>query len=259
MQNVWILVYGLGIVFYVLTYCFVGIQPVCFSCMSISLGVVCIDEITNTNKKYIKLYLLGRGFIILGTLTAVAMITIDLSSGLMDQYFDNLDLFSLFFGIILPFAIQFIMLAVKDHRQYTIGTLLEVCEFGLPFSCILSVAYLFTCYGHNFQLNSQYNQTINWNLNQTLNTINKTENDILFYMVSPFLVIPAVIMFTSAILDDCAIDSLLSISMAMSVEHFITSKPSIYAIYSLVVNLVLILLRMAFEFEKCSNPIHQDT
>jgi len=262
MENVWILVYGLGVVFYVLNYCFVGIQPVCFSCMAISLGVLCIDELTNTNKKYRRIYLFGRGFIVLATLTAVTMVTVDISSVLIDQYFNNLDLFSLFFGIIMPFSIQFIMLTVKDHRQYTVGTILEICEFGLPFSCILSGLYLFTCYGHNFQLNTYFNQTIDWNfnqnLNQTMNTITNTESNILFYIVAPFLAAPAALMFTSSILDDCAIDSLLSITMAMTVEHFIKSPPSACAIYALIITLVAILLRIIFEFEQCAKSIHQD-
>jgi len=258
MENVWILVYGLGIVFYVLIYCFVGVQPVCFSCMAISLGVLCVDEITNTDKKYRRIYLFGRGLIILATLTAVTMVTIDISAVLIDAYINNLDLFSLFFGIILPFSIQFIMLTVKDHRQYTIGTLLELCEFGLPFSCILSGIYLFTCYGHNFQLNAHVNQSIYWNLNQTISSIDATENNLLFYVTAPFLAVPAVLLFTSSILDNCAIDSLLSIVMAMSVEHFIRSPPSEFAIYSLIINIVAILLRMMIEFEQCSRPLHQD-
>jgi hypothetical protein len=42
-QNVWILVYGLGFVFFITGYCFLGLHPVCLACAGLGVGVLSVD------------------------------------------------------------------------------------------------------------------------------------------------------------------------------------------------------------------------
>ena len=44
-HNVWVLVYGLGFVFFITGYCFLGLQPVCLTFIGLAVGVLSVDEL----------------------------------------------------------------------------------------------------------------------------------------------------------------------------------------------------------------------
>jgi hypothetical protein len=152
----------------------------------------------------------------------------------MVRYITTLDLYSLLFGIGLPFGGQFIMIAVRDNRRHNLGTVIEVCEFGFPFATFLGLFHLGVAYGQRFQLNSDFvdeysssvqNQTsdfYNWyhNHNFTAQALWQSSGPLLLFNVAtPFLLVPGMICYVACVLEGTAVDSLLSLTFALCVEQ----------------------------------------
>lgn len=243
-QNVWILVYGLGLVFFVTGYCMLGVQPVCLACAGIAMGILSVDELVCPRRRVSPLYLVLRWAALIAGLISLSLVSANLIGPVILQYAESLDFYSLFFGICLPFVAQFIMIAVRDTRHFSLGTVAQVCEFGFPFTAFLGLFHLSVAYGQRFQIRAEsevelsnayyyyygslFNQSLDdyyhfWQThNLTAQGLIRTDGPfLLFYTVTPLLIVPTIVCYVECALDGCSIDPMLALGAALSVQHFI--------------------------------------
>lgn len=251
-ENVWILVYGLGTVYFVTGYSMLGLEPTSLACVGLSMGVLCMDELAYPRLEMSKAYLSLRVAVLLTVFAGLVLVCSDMILYVISRYFTSMDPSQLFFGVGMPFLSQFLMLLVRDHRKYTLGSVLEVCEFGFPFTVILSVAILGAAEGQR-QVTSTYAQVYNATMSWYLNVTSREQADsvgsvLAFYGLAPVLVAPAIIIYTECILDGNAIDALLSVSMALSIGHCTRVSSSTLSVYALICNSVAIIGRAIGEY-----------
>ena len=246
-QNVWILVYGLGLVFFVTGYCMLGIHPVCLAFAGMAVGILSADELVCPRGTLSPVYLSLRVSALISAMVSLALVSADLVGQVVVEYITSLDLYSIFFGLCLPFVAQFIMIAVKDTRHYAIGTVIEVCEFGFPFTAFLGLFHLSVAYGQRFQISTDdsssslhppfdyaallLNQSFDyasWTQRSTAaQTIIRTDGPfLLFYSLTPFMAIPVVVCYIECALEGCAIDPMLSLCLALCVRHLTSGTGS---------------------------------
>lgn len=270
-HNVWVLVYGLGFVFFVTGYCMMGIQPVCLACAGIALGILSVDELISPKRANPTVYLVMRWAALIAGLTSMSLVSINLIAPSVVQYAGAMDFYSIFFGLCLPFVAQFIMIAVRDTRHYSLGTVMQLCEFGFPFTAFLGIFHLSVAYGQRYQIKTDvevlpsyqlYGSLLNQSLdgyyqywqehNMTAQTVIRTDGPfLLFYSLAPLLMVPTVVCYVECALDGCSIDPMISLNTALCVQHFISSSGeaiSVLGIYGTVCCLVAIVARIMCEY-----------
>lgn len=267
-RNVWVLVYGLGFVFFITGYCFLGVHPVCLTFIGFAVGVLSVDELLCPRREMPVWYITVRFIVLLAALVSLGLVSAPILEQMLDTYVESLDIYSMVFGMLFPFCSQFIIIIIRDSHRYTLGTVIEVCEFGFPFAAFLGVFHLCVAYGQRFQSDADAvsvleayqnsagdNQTvmfldyINWNhLNQTaIRAVIETDGPFLtFYCVAPLLMIPAVVCYVASALEGSAIDPLLSLTLALCVEHVSPSSPT--AIIATVLCSLCTALRVMCEY-----------
>lgn len=244
LQNVWLLVYGLGFVFFITGYCFLGVHPVCLACAGMAMWVLSLDELVCPRTSRSKLYLIVRSSTLLVTLVSLGLVSADLfSDSIVLDYVTAFDLYSIFFGLVFPVCAQYLLLLVRDTGQHcTLGTVLEACEFGFPFTLFLGVFHLSVAYGQRLQTRTDdslirqdlleelsLNATALgpdlyfwYHSNVTAMGFARTDGPfVLFYTLAPLFLIPVLVCYVSSVLDSCTIDPLLSLTLALTVERLI--------------------------------------
>ena len=255
-RNVWVLVYGLGFVFFITGYCFLGLQPVCLTFIGLAIGVLSVDELLCPRRELPHWYTTTRFLTLLCTLLSLVLVSAPILDSVVASYITTLDIYSIVFGIIFPFCSQFILIIIRDSRRYTLGTVIEVCEFGFPFTAFLGVFHLCVAYGERYQADSdafnRYSQATalsSGNISSAVSTTSTSYTDfrywyhfnntmvdtfietdgafLTFYALAPLGMIPAVVCYMSCALDGCAIDPLLSLTFVLCMEHFmVTHSPT---------------------------------
>lgn len=268
--NVWVLVYGLGFVFFITGYCFLGLHPICMAFLGLAIGVLGADELLCPRAKLWPLYVGIRVLVLGTTLLALVLVSADLFDTAIAAYVATLDLYSIFFALLLPFCSQFILIVVRDSRRQPVGGVLEVCEFGFPFTAFLGIFHLCVAYGQRFQSDvdaqsaferlAYSNATLGpsvfdfrywYHYNTTQPLIETHSAYLLFYTFTPFFLVPALVCYLSCVLEGCAIDPLISLTFALSVQHLITraSGPtSSLGIASMVFSCIALVLRALGEY-----------
>lgn len=254
-ENIWILVYGLGAVFFIVTYCFLGIEPVCMTCMGIALSVLCMDELVNPRREMHKLYKVVRiGAFLSGTISLV-LVFVEHFPDTFKRYVGSANWPAAFTGIGMPFLSQLLMLCVRDQRRYTLGGVLEMCEFGLSFAVIISVCLLYSAEGERRQafaeLSYHYleNETVEWFHNLTIPDADHSMTKWgIFLGLAPLLLAPTIILYVACVVDGTAVDSLLCISLVVSIEYSTKTQPTVIHIYASVCALMGMLLRVCSEY-----------
>lgn len=254
-ENIWILVYGLGATFFVVAYCFLGIEPVCMNCMGIGLAGLCLDELISPRHEMNRVYKVVRMAALLAGITSLILTFAEHFPYLMQHYIGSSNWPAAIAGVGMPFLSQFLMLCVRDYRKYTVGGVLEMCEFGFPFAVIISVCMLSTAEGERRQTsaeisyNALVNETMEWYLNLT---VPEADHSVtrwgIFLGLAPLLLAPNVILYVACVLDGTAIDSLLCIGMAVSIEYCTRAEPTVIHIYASLCSLAGMILRVCSEY-----------
>jgi hypothetical protein len=268
-QNVWILVYGVGFIMFVISYCIVGLNPFCLACAGLACSMLGIDELICPRTRLNKLYAIIRLAALMTGIVSVLLVTVDLIDKVMIEFVSTLDLYSIVFGFCLPFGAQFLMVAVRDNRRYTLGSVVEVCEFGFPFTVFLGIFHLSVAYGQRYQMSyattAEYDPPFNKSLafyhwdskNLSLDSILLTDGaSLLFYCVAPLFVAPSLFAYTACVIEGSAIDPLLSISLALCVQYFSLCETSTLGIYGTVCCSLAIICRVLGEFTPVLNDFH---
>jgi hypothetical protein len=254
-ENVWILVYGVGFILFVTGYCALGLHPMCLACFGVGMGILTVDELVCPRHEMSKVYLSGRVGALLTCLVSITTVSANMLASDVVQFTETLDFYSLGFGVILPHAAHFLMIAVRDNRRFSLGSVVEVCEFGLPFTSFLGLFHLCVAYGQRFQLRSEwtfplYNEITNttW-VNAAFTSHVRTDGPfLLFFAVVPLLVCPFVVGFVVCVLEGSTIDPLLAVTLILCI-HFLSEGPeSVLGIYGVVCCVVAVGIRVLCEF-----------
>jgi hypothetical protein len=247
LQNVWVLVYGVGSVLFVAGYSVLSLNPVCLACFGLAVSFLAIDELVCPRRQRSKLYISARSAVLLTAIVSVLLVTVELFDATLLSFVGTLDLYSLAFGLLLPFVAQFVMVAVRESRHYTLGSVLEVCEFGLPFAVFLSVFHLSVAYGQRFQVEPGSPPVFRMDT-----------PFLVFYGVAPLLVGPSLVAYVTCVMEGCAIDSLISISLALCVHYMVFGKASVLGIYGILCSALAVAVRLLAEYTPPS-PQHPGT
>lgn len=271
--NVWVLVYGLGFVFFITGYCFLGLHPICMAFLGLAIGVLGVDELICPRATLFPFYIGMRALVLVTVLLSLVLVSADLFDAAIAAYVSTLDLYSIFFALLLPFCSQFILIVVRDSRRQPLGGVLEVCEFGFPFTAFLGIFHLCVAYGQRFQSDvdaqtaferlayadfgnsthskdSVFDFRYWYHYNNTQALIETHGPYIVFYSLTPFMVVPALVCYLSCVLQGCAIDPLVALTLTLSVQHLITraSGPtSPLGIASMVFSSLALILRVLCE------------
>ena len=138
MQSVWGLVYGLGVIFAALAYTFAGQHPMSYQFLALGLALCCVWEAVQPSVGSIV-----GGLQIIAMLFSVSAVLVASVIGTPPTRLAELDLFSLAFGVVAPALAPVLLSYIRVTTCfYRVGSVLELCEFGLPFLLILVCAFL---------------------------------------------------------------------------------------------------------------------
>ena len=268
-RNVWVLVYGLGFVFFVTGYCMLGLHRVCLACIALAMGVLAIEELVCPRVRHPPIYTSMRVACLLTGVVALILVGGEAMNDELLTYVRTVDLYSILFGLCLPFVSQFLMATVRDFRHYALGSIIEVCEFGFPFAAFLGIFHLGVAYGQRFQLTSEvvpppfeygtlFNESLDYyywyHKNLSAQSMLRTDGPvILFFGITPLLIVPSVVCYVSCVLQGSSIDPLLSLGLALCIQHLIQGpsaggSPSTLAIYGAACCGVACILRIVCEY-----------
>ncbi len=267
--NVWILVYGLGLVFFVTGYCLIGLHPICLGFLGMSAAALCVDELICPITPLKDCYAVGRGVTLSVVVVALILVSIAPFDDTLAGFFRKTDVYSIFFAIVLPCCSQLILIVVRDSRHFTLGGVLEVCEFGFPFTAFLAVFHLSVAYGQRVQTDAdEYQlQTVNsssgfsfWSPGPSVNNETRSivvlnriitaadGSAILFYTLSPLFMVPTLVCYLSCVLEGCAIDPLLCLTFALSIEHLVRGGDPRMGVPAMILSSLALLARIIGEF-----------
>ena len=253
-ENVWILVYGLGAVVFVMAYTCLGVEPVSLTCMGIGMGLLCMDELVHPKREMLAVYVAVRIGALLSGLTSLCLIFVEGFGEMVSRFLSTSDWPAAIGGVGLPFLSQFLMLCVRDYRKYTVGGVIEMCEFGLPFAVILGGCLLWTAEaerrhgdeGASYEL--LLNETMEWYRNLTRDSAQDPVAGWAAYLsLVPFLLAPVLVLYVACVLEGCAVDPLLAVSLAAAIQYTVREGPSVLNIYALLCSCVGLLLRVGSE------------
>ena len=281
--DVWILVYGLGFVFFVSGYCFTGLHPLCLTFLGLFVSILCLDEVVcprpplsaSRSEDGQGCYLTGRGLLLAVALLSLLLVSSEDMAAQLPTFFANVDLYSIFFGIALPILSQLLLIVIRDSRRtYTLGGVIEVCEFGFPFTAFLGIFHICVAYGQRFQSDSDalsaykslsvantttvtdqphlFDFSYWYHFNDTRIVVNQfiigvSAPSFVFYALTPLLTVPALVCFLVCVLQGCAIDPLLALTFSLSVERVALEGEAVH-IAGLVLSCLALAARVLCEY-----------
>lgn len=260
-QNVWVFVYGVGFILFISGYCILGLHPLCLACFGCGMGTLALDELVCPRHTLSKVYTSIRVAVLVTGFVSLVLVCADLFQDMFLEFATTLDLYSFIFGVTLPLLAHFLMIAVRDCRSFSLGSVVEVCEFGLPFTVFLGVFHLCVAYGQRFELGMRgsvvgYDLFLNQSWSRAaFSTHVRTDGPfVLFYALSPLLVCPCLVGYISCVLDGSSIDPLLAVALTLCV-HFLVERPaSTLGIYGTVCCCLATMLRVMGEFSPQLRP-----
>ena len=261
LQNVWVFVYGVGFILFVAGYSVLGLNPLCLSSFGFGMGALALDELVCPRHAMSQVYSSVRVGAMLTATVAVCLVSLDIFRVEMLEFAAKLDIYSFVFSVCLPNVAPFLMIAVRDSRRFSVGSVLEVCEFGLPFTAFLGVFHLCVAYGQRFELENSSVMGHGLFLNETWNRavfsaqIRTDGPFFLFYALTPLLVCPAVFAYVSCVLEGCSIDPLLAVGLTLCVHVLTEREVSPLGIYGTVCCGLAVCIRVIGEVSAELSPL----
>jgi hypothetical protein len=290
--DVWILVYGLGFVFFVCGYCFTGLHSLCLTFLGLFVSILGLDEVVCPRIPVTRgagadpsgCYYAGRGVLLAVVFVALLLVSSEDMAAQLPAFFARVDVYSIFFGIALPVLSQLLLLVIRDSRRtYTLDGVIEICEFGFPFTAFLGLFHLCVAYGQRFQSDSDAlsaykslfssgvpagNSTASsssasaapyvfdfsywYHFNDTRIAVNQFVSgadgpSFVFYALTPLLAVPALVCFLVCVLQGSAIDPLLALTFSLSTERVATQGEGVH-LAGLVLASLSLLARVLSEY-----------
>lgn len=254
LQNVWVFVYGVGLILFIAGYSVLGLNPLCLASFGFGMGTLALDELVCPRHSMTPLYTSVRvGALLTGTVSVI-LVSLDLFHGEMLEFASKLDIYSFVFSMCLPNLAPFVTIAVRDNRRFSVGSVLEVCEFGLPFAAFLGLFHLCVAYGQRFELENSsvvgYGLFLNdtWNHAAFSAQLRTDGPFFLFYALTPLLVCPAVFAYVSCVLEGSSIDPLLAVALTLCVHVLLDGGASPLGVYGTMCCFVAVCIRVTGEF-----------
>ena len=138
MQHVWVLVYGLGGVLFVTSFCLLSLHPVGCASLSAGLHVVAIVEMSKNPDSLTCGRVCTRVLVLMFALLSSMLSTL----AHWELHDEALTLSYAFYYVLLPVLAPLVLTLVKAQTDYSVGLVTETCEFGVPFAFILAAQYL---------------------------------------------------------------------------------------------------------------------
>jgi hypothetical protein len=134
-ENVWVHVYGWGILIFVSAYCLPGIYMPGSCWWSFGMLVLCIDELiaTDVNRKFV---------FVIGVTLIVSIVSVWWGVVGMDAKDQTLS--EIFVGVSGPALVPFIFFSVRSSVRDSVRDIPRIFEFAAPFVLVLSVFVLAT-------------------------------------------------------------------------------------------------------------------
>lgn len=236
LENVWILVYGVGLILFVGGYCLLSQHAVSLGCFGFAVGVLGVDELMCPRVAASRAYVCCRCVILLACLVGLFLVSVEGMGSVLVHFVETLDFYALGFGFCLPFVSQFLIVAVRESRHYTLGSVFEVVEFGLPFAAFLSIFHLCVAYGGQFHTGSVPLFTTPPGLTG-------------LYALSPFVLWPLLFGYFSCALESAAIDVLISVTVALYVRAAVDMQGSVLVLYGSACCGLAVLGRVVCEYD----------
>jgi hypothetical protein len=232
MDDVWILVYGVGFSYFVINYVCTCRQVMSLDFFTLGVYLLIGYELlassftmcTNANL----VYLMAANLTFAGVIIEITL------SGYVTlvNTIEQRDWFSVTFGMLLPFIGVLIMYCIKGNKKYNLGSIVEICEFGLPFSGIIALLIfvsMYQLYIHNKDVEFvHYLQT----------------NFIATVLVSPIPLALVLLLLVEAVVNNHVLDVLISVSVASNIIQLAENEQSQSALISIILTFCAILLRL---------------
>ena len=151
-ENVWIHVYGWGILIFVSMYCLCGIYMPGSCWWSFGMLVLCIDELISIE--------VNRNFVFTLGLTLVVSI-VSVWWGLVGMDAKDQTLSEIFVGVSGPAIVPFIFFSVRSSVRDSVRDVPRIFEFAAPFVLVLSVFVLATTQRGDLALRRQLEEDSN--------------------------------------------------------------------------------------------------
>jgi hypothetical protein len=219
MQSVWGLVYGLGMVFFALAFCFSGQQPLALAFLALGLSASCVWEIVEPGQHP------TPGPLELGAMLLAGLVVFAsaLEGQSIPEAIAQMDLFSLAFGVVAPALAPLVLSRLRvNNRFYGVGNILELCEFGCPFLFILVAAFLCVADAPRLRLDRGWVEApiqaiLGQLANQTRQDPPAAPPDLpgfwVVLLAAPLLAAPGVVLFVAAVLRGHAADPLVALAL----------------------------------------------
>lgn len=239
-RSVWTFVFGMGLVLFIVSYCFVGLNSVCMMFLALAVSVLAADELLFPRLEMTRSYAIGRSCALCSIAIGLFMAIPRFIQTAVEQFILKTDLYSIIFGIIFPFISQVTLAVVRDTLKQRLTCTIEMCEFGFPFTAFLGVFHLCVAYGQRQQADSDAlatfiggvsNHTMAqsvyfdfqywYHFNDTMvNAVIRTDTPfLLFYLFAPLLYTPVCLCFIWCVLNGNAVDPLCSIVTVLALEY----------------------------------------
>jgi hypothetical protein len=223
MRNIWGLVYGLGIVLFVFCYVLAGEQLVTLYSFSLGLVILCGQELISSRRPSdpveVGIYIVITLFCFVSVLLVV--VDSNTNSSMGDIYPSGLIPF--IGGIVIPLVSPVFVCVIKYNTVYGLGSVMEICEFALPFMCILAGTSLIA---------------------EGVPVINADKTSLLCAILSPLLVVPAIITLVSSVLENRALDVLIPITLIVAIQYLLTDMENSMALCSIILSAVAMVCRI---------------
>jgi hypothetical protein len=223
MESVWVVVYGLGMAFAVLAYCFSGQHLVSFYFLAVGLCVCVLYEALEPGPApqpgLTQAILQVMAMILASTAILIANVQGHAQKTVV-QEFVEMDLFSVVCGVLFPALAPLLLANIRVSTfPYKLGSVLELCEFGVPFLLIIVASFLAVGDGPNIVIGRGWVerpiQAIMGHANATRRAAFTTSRDgfWLLFLLAPLPFAALVVIVVAAVVRGHAADPLTGIAL----------------------------------------------
>lgn len=230
-EDVWVLVYGLGLCFFTISLVSTCMYLLSLQTLMYGLALIVGHEIASSTKKLLHPENIMYCLVSLICLAAVFIKGIDHNYHHWAAPFLDVNIFEIVFGIFLPLMISFMFVHVKIDTRYSFEGIFELCEFGFPFYFIMCVftASLFKLYQCNLDFSLFLYET---HLPVTL-------------VFSPFPLLLTFLMIMEALMKNHMVDVMISFAFSYTLMELVHNGQNQIALISMVLSLVAFFIRLS--------------
>lgn len=242
MKDVWLLVYGVGFSYYVMSYVMVCRNLLCSQSYTLGLFFLVLVEIDRHGWSPRNMIYCGAALLVLlGTLLKGS----EYGYVYIFNMFETRDIISFVYSVSFPLLSSFVIVFIDTNKKYTFGGIYELCELGFPFAFISASWPLISFY--NYSITKQ--DTFSFDFKHLCVTA----------FVGPVPLLIIIVFVIEAMLKSHIIDVLISFSIASSVFELVQDSTNPMSLVSIVLSVAAFVIRMSLLTKWIppgNNPLH---